>query len=191
MNCSGHERATAGRGLDGTAGSRAAGKGSTAAGKSSRAAGERGSVLVLVPAGFLVLILLGAMAVDAAVAFLGQRQLADTTAGAANDAATAALANAAFYGSGNLAVDPSAAAAVVCRSFLAQGNGELHDVTLFIAVDGPVIRVRAHAQVDAVFGRIVPGFGRRAVSAEATAAATTGADASRAVPADFLPVPCT
>ena len=151
---------------------------------------DRGSVLVLVPAGFLVLVLLGAMAVDSAVAFLGQRQLADTTAGAANDAASAALANGAFYRSGTLSIDPSEAAAVVCRSVAAQGDGDLRDLTLAIAVAGPVLRVRAHAEIDAVFGRIVPGFGHRPVSAEATAAATAATIPSSFQPAAFVPVHC-
>lgn len=151
---------------------------------------ERGSVLVLVPVGFLVLILLGVLAVDSAVAFLGQRQLADATAGAANDAATAALGNAAFYGSGTLVIDPSEAATVVCRSFAAQGDSDLHRVTLSIAVTGRVIRVRAHAQIDAVFGRVLPGLGHRAVSAEATAAATTGGTPALLQPSGFLPVHC-
>jgi hypothetical protein len=151
---------------------------------------ERGSVLVLVPAGFLVLILLGGMAVDSAVAFLGARQLSDATAAAANDAATAALGNGAFYGSGTLNIDPSAAASVVCRSLSAQENGDLHDLTVAIAVAGPVIRVRAHGQVDAVFGRIVPGFGHRAVSAEATATASGAAGPSLADPSAFVPVIC-
>lgn len=151
---------------------------------------ERGSVLVLVPVGFLVLILLGAMAVDAAVAFLGQRQLADATAGAANDAATASLGNGAFYNTGALIIDPNAAASLVCRSLSAQGNNGLHNVSLAIAIDGPVITVRAHARVDAVFGRLVPGFGHHDVSAEATAAATDAGAPARLQPAGFVPVTC-
>lgn len=157
---------------------------------SRRGEGERGSVLILVPAGFLVLLLLGGMAVDSAVAFLGQRQLVDSTAAAANDAATVALGDAAFYGSGNLTVDPSAAATVVCRALSAQAIGDLHDVTVDVAIAGPVIRVRAHAQVDAVFGRFVPGFGRRSVSAEATATAAGPRGPAYAQPTGFIPVSC-
>jgi hypothetical protein len=147
-------------------------------------------VLVLVPVGFLVLILLGAMAVDSGVALLGQRQLADLTAGAANDAAASALGNDAFYGRGTLRIDPSAAAAVVCREVAAQGGGDLHDLTLAIAVDGPVLSVQAHATVNAVFGRIVPGFGRRSVAAGATAAVTDTALPSRYRPTAFVPIHC-
>ncbi len=151
---------------------------------------DRGSVLVLVPVGFLVLMLLGAMAVDSAVGFLGQRQLADATAGATNDAATAALGDAAFYGSGALVIDPAAAAEVVCRSVAAQQDGQLHALTLAIAVAGPVIRVRASAEVEAVFGRLLPGFGHRWVSAEATAAATSTAIPESSQPVAFVPVTC-
>ncbi|MGH9095498.1 MAG: hypothetical protein ACRDXE_10090, partial [Acidimicrobiales bacterium] len=70
--------------------------------------GDRGSALMLVPAGFLVLMLLGAMAVDSGATYLGQRQLADALAGAANDAAGAALSDRSFYVQGRIAVDPTA-----------------------------------------------------------------------------------
>ncbi len=63
-------------------------------GKSDRMAGrrrERGSTLVLVPAAVLVLLILAALAIDSAVTFLGQRQLASVCFDAANDAATLAI----------------------------------------------------------------------------------------------------
>jgi hypothetical protein len=59
---------------------------------------EGGSVLMLVPAGFLILMLFAGIAVDSAAAYLGQRQLSDALSAAANDAATAGLDDADYYG---------------------------------------------------------------------------------------------
>ena len=134
---------------------------------------ERGSALALVPAGFLVLIILAAITVDSAVAFLGQRQLGDALAAAANDAAGAAISNSSFYGSGEVVIDPTAATAVICQTVAAQDSG-LHQMRLQIAVAGAVIGVRGTAQVDEVFGRALPGLHDHEVSAVATATAAEG-----------------
>src|SRR3712207_1178709 len=45
---------------------------------------ETGSALILMPAAVLVLVILAAIAVDAAIMFLGERELAAATAAAAN-----------------------------------------------------------------------------------------------------------
>ncbi|HET9690846.1 MAG TPA: hypothetical protein VFP61_06815 [Acidimicrobiales bacterium] len=151
-------------------------------------------MLALVPAGFLVLLVLAAIAVDSAVALLGQRQLADLTAAAANDAAGAALSDRAFYGSGVVEVDPTAAARVACDVLAATGGGAVHGIRLWVAVAGPVVAVRASGSVDAVFGRRLPGT-TRTVSAAAAATAATAATAAGAAggapaPAAFAPADC-
>ncbi|HLH99287.1 MAG TPA: hypothetical protein VKV06_00770 [Acidimicrobiales bacterium] len=124
---------------------------------------------MLVPAGVLVLLLLAAIAVDSAAAYLGQRQLGDELTAAVNDAATAGVSNHRFYGQGTVSLDPSTTAAAVCRSLAAQGEAGLHDVRVAVEVAGPEVTARASARVEAVFGRLVPGFGSRPVAAEATA----------------------
>ena len=53
----------------------------------NRTSVERGSSLLLFPAGVLIVMVLAAMAVDTSIAFMGQRELANATAAAANDAA--------------------------------------------------------------------------------------------------------
>ncbi|MHB1534002.1 MAG: hypothetical protein ACYC1D_05205 [Acidimicrobiales bacterium] len=131
-------------------------------------------MLALVPVGFLVLIILGAIAVDSANLFLAQRQLSDALAAAASDASTAGLSNQAFYTRGQVLIDPRLAAPVVCQAVAAQSASDLRDVHLFIAVTGPVIEVRGTANVDAVFGRALPGVGRQEVQAAATAVASGG-----------------
>jgi hypothetical protein len=124
---------------------------------------ERGSVLMLVPAGFLVLIILAALAVDSAAAYLGQQQLHDSLAAAANDAVTAGLSNQSFYANGAVVLDPSAVGRVVCLTVAAQSDSDLHGLILQMAVDGASVRLEGTATVDAVFGRAIPGFGQRHV----------------------------
>jgi hypothetical protein len=149
---------------------------------------EEGSVLALVPAGFIVLILLGALAVDSAVAYLGQQQLHDAITAAANDAAGAAIDNALFYRSGRVALDSFEARSVVCESIDAQHFSQLRDVHVSVATDGPDITVVATATVDAVFGRALPGFSTRSVSARVDAVAETAAGAPPVSQARGTPV---
>jgi uncharacterized membrane protein len=137
---------------------------------------ERGSVLALVPAGFLILMLLGAIAVDNGATYLGQRQLQASVEAAANDAAGAALSNQAFYDNGSIAIDPTSAATVVCADLVAQHDDRLQATTVAIAIDGPAVFVEARAEVPAVFGRIIPGFSERPVLASASAIASQGAN---------------
>jgi hypothetical protein len=151
-----------------------------------RRRGSSGSVLALVPAGFLVLILLSAIAVDSAVAYLGQRQLHDALSAAANDAVTAGLNNGSFYQQGRLGLEPSTVGAVVCQALAAQGDSGLHQIQLSMAVAGDTVRLEGTATVDAVFGRAIPGFGRRSVRSFAEATAVTGPGRGPAVAGPFL-----
>jgi len=151
---------------------------------------ERGSVLALVPAAILVLMLLGAMAVDSAVAYLGQRQLADALAAAANDAATAGLSNTAFYRSGAVRLDPSAVDRVVCTTVRGQDDGQLHGLRVEVGVTATVVELRGRATVDAVFGRMLPGFATRTVSAGAVAQVEPGPRAPAPLPTGLVPLRC-
>jgi expansin (peptidoglycan-binding protein) len=156
---------------------------------------DRGSVLALIPAGFLVLMILGALAVDSAATYLAQRQLRDSLTAASNDAVTAGLSRSSFYSGGAITLDPGRAAQVVCLSVSAQADQDLHDVRLWMAVQGAALRVQGTATVDAVFGRAIPGFGVRHVRASTTAVAATGpgaaGEASSPPSADALrPIAC-
>ncbi len=143
---------------------------------------DHGSVLALVPAGFLVLILLAALAVDSAVSYLGQEQLHDALSGAANDAVTAALDNTSFYRSGAITIDPVAAGRVVCASVAAQNAPALQGLQVWMAVDGDSLRLRGEAEVDSVFGRAIPGLAHHTVRASVAAVAAQGPVASTAAP---------
>ena len=138
---------------------------------------EKGSVLMLVPAGFLVLMLLAAIAVDSAVAYQARNQLHDALTAAANDAVGGAVDSPSFYTHGSVVLDTAAVASIVCRSVEAQDLGPLHGLRLGLAVSGDAVRVTGQATVDAVFGRFVPGFGTRPVSSAADAVLSGGGPA--------------
>lgn len=67
--------------------------------------GDRGSVLLLFPAAFLIVLVLGAIAVDAGVVFMRQRELAAAAAAAANDASTLAVRGDVLRGEGRVEID--------------------------------------------------------------------------------------
>jgi hypothetical protein len=120
---------------------------------------ERGSALILVPATVLVLLVLGVIAVDSSVAYLARRQLADFTAGAADRAAATALDKPAFYSSGQLRIDPTAAQQVVDAAESAARRDGL-DITSVNVTVGPADRsvtVAASATARTVFGLAVGG----------------------------------
>jgi hypothetical protein len=148
---------------------------------------------MLIPAGFLVLILLAALAVDSAAAYLGQQQLHDALEAAANDAVTAGLSDRVFYSHGAVVINPALAARTVCLDIASQSDHDLHAIQVWMAVDGPALRLRATATVEAVFGRAVPGFGQRHVAAEAAAIVAghaTGANAPSASNAPMAQLSC-
>jgi hypothetical protein len=147
--------------------------------------GDRGSVLLLMPAGVLVVLVLGALAVDLSIVHLGEREVSAAANAAANDAATWALDQAALYTTGDLALDPDRATHAVHTSLHAQeysgrhahlvgaprltdrsGNGHADTITVTVAME-----------VDYLFARVMPGAPRgTTVSATATATATARTD---------------
>ena len=78
---------------------------------------DRGSVLMLMPAAVLVLVVLGAVAVDFSIAFLGERELANAASAAANDAAAAAIDEPLFRETGRVVLDCGRANEVAQASF--------------------------------------------------------------------------
>jgi Flp pilus assembly protein TadG len=152
---------------------------------------ERGSVLILIPAGLLVLVILAALAVDTAVYYLGQQQLHDALTAAANDSVTAGLNNRAFYGNGQVALDPASVDAVACNSIAAQNVSGLHHLQVSVALEGDAVHLVGQADVDAVFGKAIPGYGHRTVRASATAVVVNGPRfATPAGAASAAPVSC-
>lgn len=134
---------------------------------------------MLVPAAVLVLLVLGALAVDAGLAFLGQRTLADAAAAAANDAAALGLSDAAFYGSaeGPLVLDQAAAARAAHEAVAARRVRGVEVVGQVVAVRGAQVCVHLTGRVPYLFSPVVrvPGVPRSAVvHGQAVATAVRG-----------------
>ena len=129
---------------------------------------------MLMPAGVLIVLILGALAVDSAVLFLGERELADLTAAAANDAATVALNEGSFYECGRLELDEDRAHEVATGAAQARVSDAVTltgiDVDVRNDVDPPQVTVAAAGTVDLVFTPTLPGTSStRAVEARSVA----------------------
>jgi hypothetical protein len=139
---------------------------------------ERGSVLLLVPAGILVVVILGSIAVDFAIAFLGEREVADLASSAANDAVAAAVDTEHLRDTGEFRLDPDLVADVVAATLAASSTAVDLDppIVEVTVVDGePAVRVELSGTVDYVFAPALPGGPERAeVSASAVAVAAIG-----------------
>jgi hypothetical protein len=122
-----------------------------------RRRGDRGSVLMLVPAGLLIVLVLASIAVDMTLVHLRQRQAVDLAAAAANDAATAA-ADPASVRAGDFRVDLGSAEQVVGRIV---GASELADDIVGTPVvrptDGGGVEVEISLYADYIFAGVVPG----------------------------------
>ena len=142
-------------------------------------------MLLLFPAALLIMVALAAITVDSAIAFMAQRQLANATAAAANDAATEALSDRAFYENDRIELSPSAVERVaVDRVFQLVDAARHHGLAVTAEASPPAaagcswtVRVRASSRVDELFGKAMPGSdGLVDVRAESTASPrqTTG-----------------
>lgn len=145
-----------------------------------RKAAERGSVLALVPAGFLVLIILAAFAINSAVAYKASQQLHDTLLAAANDGAAAGLDGTLFYSTGALELSPSRVDQQVCASVRAQNTPGLQTQTIGVAVDGLWVEVTGSAIAQGLFARGIPGFGAIRVNSSATVVVASAPTSSAA-----------
>lgn len=133
---------------------------------------EHGSALMLMPAGVLVVLLLGAIAFDLSVVFLRQRQASALAVDVANDLATAALDEAAFRADGIYRLDPDLADSLG-RSFVRASDLWDEIAALQVTVIGTdAVEVRIVMDVDYVFARAIPGASDgTTVEASATAVA--------------------
>jgi Flp pilus assembly protein TadG len=135
-------------------------------------------MLLLFPAAFMIMLTLAAITVDGAIAFMAQRQLANATEAAANDAASEALSDAAFYRDDRIELSSSAVESLaVDRVFSLVDPARHHGLAVTAQASPPAsagcswtVRVSASSQVDQLFAKAMPGSsGRVAVKAESTA----------------------
>jgi Flp pilus assembly protein TadG len=138
---------------------------------------------MLFPAGILAVVVLAAVAVDASVAFLGERELSAAVTAAANDAATEAVSNQAFYQRGSVELDDAQVEQVaVARVRTSVDTSRYQGLTVQAQVIRPrgagcawSLRVEASASVRYVFATALPGGPDEAhVSVAATASPEQG-----------------
>ena len=139
---------------------------------------ERGSVLALMPAAVMIVIVLGAIAVDGSLAFLAERQVSNLAASVANDAATQGILVERFYEDGTLVLDDALVQAVADAA-LVQATvslAHLDDLTIDVAVVGAdTVEVTVRARTETLFSRAIPASVEyREVSATARAVARRG-----------------
>lgn len=133
---------------------------------------------MLLPAAVLAMLVLAAIAVDLSIAFLGQRELANASVAAANDAATVALSDRAYYEGGEVAVDPGRLESLAEAQVRAALDPERFSGVAVEAHARPpasggcawTVVVRVAAEIDYLFAPAIPGGPQRAsVRASATA----------------------
>lgn len=129
---------------------------------------EDGNVLLLFPAAVLVLVILGALAVDFSIVYLGEREAADLAAALANDAASA-LDEGAFYGGadaggGEFRIHERRAAALIAARVDAREREddrfEVVGQPTLSRVGATRLRVTVQAEIPLVFSRALPGAPR-------------------------------
>lgn len=132
---------------------------------------DTGSALMLMPAGVLVLLLLASLALDTAVVWLGQRELANAAAAAANDVAAIAIDETTFYADGTVRIDARRADAIAHSHARAAHDTPLGEVRIDrLQVSGTRVEVTLSATVAPIIGLPWRDRGRQVrASAVATA----------------------
>lgn len=123
-----------------------------AADRPSVARASRGSVLMLMPAAVLIVLLLGGIAVDAAVVFLEQRQAYNVAFDAANDAAGAGIDRDVVRTTGEFVYDPVRVRQLARAAIAASGADGLTLVSAAPTGDGAVA-VTVDVRVRRLFGQ--------------------------------------
>lgn len=126
---------------------------------------------MLVPAAVLVLVILAAIAVDSSVVLLGQRELANAAAAAANDAATVGIDVDRLRRDDCIEVLDERAYEVAVNAALLQSDAvEILPSDVEVTVSGLEVTVAMSGTVEHVFAKAVPG-GRRTSRVSATSTA--------------------
>jgi hypothetical protein len=122
---------------------------------------DRGSVLLLMPAGVLVVLALGAITVDLAIVHLAERDLITAATDAANDGATAGLDLERYRLTGSFELDPERTTRAVRASLDAAGVLDRLDRPPDIRIVGRrEVRVVLRTRAEYVFADAIPGTPR-------------------------------
>ncbi len=131
---------------------------------------------MLMPAAVLIVLVLGAIAVDLSVVHLSRRDLLDVAASAANDAATYGIDPAAYrIASGPESFDADRAERAVHQSLRAHHLEDRVTIDQVRLGPGPgEVTVELHTTVDYIFAKAIPGARHQTVvHARASATATS------------------
>ena len=129
---------------------------------------DRGSSLMLMPAAVLVVMVLGAIAVDQSIVYTQQRELVAAAEAAANDAAGYGLDRDAFYDRNEVVFDLARARAAALAALRARRIDARAEVSL--GPGGTEVEVSLRREVEYVFAGAIPGApGTTEVRARASA----------------------
>jgi hypothetical protein len=136
---------------------------------------DRGSALLLMPAGLLIVLVLASIAVDMSLVHLRKRQAFELAAAAANDAATAGVDQGRLRTTHDYVLDPERVRAVVADVVAASELAPELAKPPKVTVTAAGVRVELALQADYIFADVVPGApDGTEVTASATAAAAAG-----------------
>lgn len=110
---------------------------------------------MLMPAAVLIVLLLGAIAVDSAIVYLGQRQAYNAAFDAANDAAGAGIDAGLARETGEIAYDAARVEELARAAIEASGIQDLRMIDTVI--DGDEVAVTVEIEIDHLF---IQAFGR-------------------------------
>ena len=137
---------------------------------------DRGSVLFLYPVGFLIVLMLGAIAVDLGNVWLQQRRLADAADSAANDAVTYGVDQNLLRSTGELELSEARIDDIVAVSIAGQDlppAATITDSSGTVIGGVPAVTVTVESRAELIFGRFVRSDGI-AISATGVAELTDG-----------------
>jgi hypothetical protein len=128
--------------------------------------------MMLMPAAVLVILVLGALAVDVAVVHLGERQAFGAATAAANDAATYGIDPSALRRGDEPGIDPARARHAAMASLAGEQTID-PDAAPVVEVDGTSVTVTVTLQLEYIFSQGLPGApDGTTVTARATADAS-------------------
>ncbi|MEO5839193.1 MAG: hypothetical protein ABIQ73_29790 [Acidimicrobiales bacterium] len=117
----------------------------------------RGSVLMLMPAGLLVVFVLGSISIEFAAVSMRQRALYNAADAAANDAATYAIDRTVLRATGEVVLDPTLVEEAVGVSLRSQGVVLLSPPLVEVSADGKTIHLELVQHVPFVIAGALPG----------------------------------
>ena len=117
----------------------------------------RGSVLMLMPAGLLVVFVLGSISIEFASVSMRQRALYNAADAAANDAATYAIDRVVLRATGEVMLDPALVEEAVGLSLRAQGIELVRAPLVEVSADRKTIHLELVQHVPFVIAGALPG----------------------------------